>query len=453
MVYIKLLELGIKLWLPIFWKMVFIEVKQKKDGIFISQDKYVVEILRKFRLTEGKSASTPIDTKKPLLKDPNGKDLDDIHTELDSSKANGSWANDNCLMRLQALVNKNKVVITEATIRDALRLDDPEGIDCLPNKEIFTELARLGYEKPSTKLTFNKAFFSSQWKFLIYTILQSRSAKCTSWNEFSSAIASAVQDDVDDAAAQGVDTAIQGDDGRMIDALMVDKEEEKQIEEAMGTGDDQVKGRQAEIYKIDMDHALKVLSMQEDEPEVQEVVDVVTIAKMITEVITTASESVNAASTTIAATEPQVPASTITTAPERFVDKGKRIMVEEPKPMKKKHKVKIDEEYARKLHEEINKDIEWNKDIDWNVTIDHVKKKYKEDPFVQNIKLDYFKGMSYDDIRLIFEAKFNSNIEVLLKIKEQLEDEENRAIHSINETLAQKAAKRRKLNQEVEDLK
>nr|GFA51562.1 hypothetical protein [Tanacetum cinerariifolium] len=44
--------------------------KQKKDGIFISQDKYVAEILRKFGLTEGKSASTPIDTDKPLLKDP-----------------------------------------------------------------------------------------------------------------------------------------------------------------------------------------------------------------------------------------------------------------------------------------------------------------------------------------------------------------------------------------------
>nr|GFB82524.1 hypothetical protein [Tanacetum cinerariifolium] len=56
-------------------------------------------------------------------------------------------------MGLQALVNKKKVIITEATIRDALRLDDAEGIDCLPNEEIFTELSRMGYEKPSTKLT------------------------------------------------------------------------------------------------------------------------------------------------------------------------------------------------------------------------------------------------------------------------------------------------------------
>nr|GEY45359.1 hypothetical protein [Tanacetum cinerariifolium] len=46
-----------------------LQVKQKQDGIFISQDKYVAKILRKFGLTNGKSASTPIDTKKPLLKD------------------------------------------------------------------------------------------------------------------------------------------------------------------------------------------------------------------------------------------------------------------------------------------------------------------------------------------------------------------------------------------------
>nr|GEW04654.1 hypothetical protein [Tanacetum cinerariifolium] len=50
-----------------------LQVKQKKDGIFISQDKYVAEILRKFGLTKGKSTSTLIDTEKPLLKDPDVK--------------------------------------------------------------------------------------------------------------------------------------------------------------------------------------------------------------------------------------------------------------------------------------------------------------------------------------------------------------------------------------------
>nr|GFC28844.1 ribonuclease H-like domain, reverse transcriptase, RNA-dependent DNA polymerase [Tanacetum cinerariifolium] len=98
----------------------------------------------------------------------------------------------NDVMRLQALVDKKKVIIIEVTIRDALRLDDAEGIECLPHEEIFTELAQIGYEKPSTKITFYKAFFSSQWKFLIHTILQCMSAKRTLWNEFSSSMASAV---------------------------------------------------------------------------------------------------------------------------------------------------------------------------------------------------------------------------------------------------------------------
>nr|GEV22189.1 xylulose kinase-1 [Tanacetum cinerariifolium] len=98
----------------------------------------------------------------------------------------------NDITRLQALVDKKRVIITEVTIRDALHLDDAEGIKCLPNEEIFAELARMSYEKPSTKLTFYKAFFSSQWKFLIHTILKCMRAKRTSWNEFSYSMASVV---------------------------------------------------------------------------------------------------------------------------------------------------------------------------------------------------------------------------------------------------------------------
>nr|GEY31566.1 uncharacterized mitochondrial protein AtMg00810-like [Tanacetum cinerariifolium] len=56
-----------------------LQVKQKPDGVFISQDKYVAKILRKFGLKDVKSASTPMDTEKPLLKDPDGEDVD-VHT-------------------------------------------------------------------------------------------------------------------------------------------------------------------------------------------------------------------------------------------------------------------------------------------------------------------------------------------------------------------------------------
>ncbi|GJX57900.1 putative ribonuclease H-like domain-containing protein [Tanacetum coccineum] len=53
-----------------------LQVQQKKDGIFISQDKYVGDILKKFGFTEVKTASTPIETQKPLLKDEDGEEVD-----------------------------------------------------------------------------------------------------------------------------------------------------------------------------------------------------------------------------------------------------------------------------------------------------------------------------------------------------------------------------------------
>nr|GEV04339.1 putative ribonuclease H-like domain-containing protein [Tanacetum cinerariifolium] len=488
-----------------------LQVKKKKDGIFISKDKYVAKILRKFGLQEGKSASTPMDTKKPLLKDPDGEDVD-VHTYrsmigsllyLTSSRPDIMFAV-NDVTRLQALVDKKKVVVMEATIWEALRLDDEEGVDCLSNEEIFVELARMGYEKPSTKLTFYKDFFSSQLKFLIHTILQCMSAKRTSQNEFSSSIASAVicissgdllthttkytspaltqkvfaymrrvgkgffrfetplfegmlveqqvdeEGDADEHveevnvgdAAEGDVSAAHGEvpTGMMIaemdqdDVVVLEdaKEEDrevanvvKDVKEAKVDESAQDQGRtvesQAEIYKIDMDHANKVLSIQEDETEpaeVQEVVDVVTTAKLITKVVTASSETVTAVSAIITTAKAQVLAATLTAAPARVVAalsrRRKGVVIRDPEsesttstiiPIETKSKDKVSR---------------------WITS--------KECP---------------KDIRPIFEAKFNSNVAFLLKTKEQIEEDENRALQKLNETLAERAAKRRKLDVEV----
>nr|GFA30492.1 hypothetical protein [Tanacetum cinerariifolium]GFA33746.1 hypothetical protein [Tanacetum cinerariifolium] len=61
------------------------------------------------------------------------------------------------------------------------------------------------------------------------------------------------------------------------------------------TADTQVERRQADIYHIHMDHAAKVLNMQEDKSEVQEAVEVVKTAKLITEVVAAVSETVSVA--------------------------------------------------------------------------------------------------------------------------------------------------------------
>ncbi|GJS56029.1 putative ribonuclease H-like domain-containing protein [Tanacetum coccineum] len=60
--------------LSIRWKG--LQVKQQPDGIFISQDKYVANILKKFDFWSIKIATTPIESNKPLVKDKDGEDVD-----------------------------------------------------------------------------------------------------------------------------------------------------------------------------------------------------------------------------------------------------------------------------------------------------------------------------------------------------------------------------------------
>nr|GEZ55082.1 hypothetical protein [Tanacetum cinerariifolium] len=166
--------------------------------------------------------------------------------------------------------------------------------------------------------------------------------------------------------------------------------------------------KQAEIYNLDLDHSSKVLSMQEDDSEVQEVVEVVTTAKLITEVVTAAASQVSAASITIHAASTNIPAAkpsipagapTVVAAytrrrkgviirdPEeelplktpaetpKVKDKGKGILVKTPKPMKKKDQIEMDGEYARKLEEMEEEDQEIIKSINETPTQKAAKRK------------------------------------------------------------------------------
>nr|GFA08314.1 hypothetical protein [Tanacetum cinerariifolium] len=239
---------------------------------------------------------------------------------------------------------------------------------------------------------------------------------------------------MDDASNQGrkIDELDKDD----VVALMDDKEEEKKEEEAK---DD-----------------------QEDEPaEVKEVVDVVTTAKLITEVVTATNETVATSSTIIFAAEPQVPAATITAAHVKvaaaFTRRKKGVVTRDPEkksttiiPVDTKSKDKgkgimAKEDLAVQRYQVMKKRPQTEAQAQNNMIM-YLKN-------VVGLRLDYFKGMSYDDICPTFKAKFNSNIEFLIKKKEQMKEEESRALQSINETPAQKAAKKRKVNEEVKDLK
>ncbi|GJZ13108.1 putative ribonuclease H-like domain-containing protein [Tanacetum coccineum] len=56
--------------------ILLVQVKQKDNGIFISQDKYVADILKKFDFSSVKTTSTPLETNKALLKDEEAEDVD-----------------------------------------------------------------------------------------------------------------------------------------------------------------------------------------------------------------------------------------------------------------------------------------------------------------------------------------------------------------------------------------
>nr|GEY53957.1 putative ribonuclease H-like domain-containing protein [Tanacetum cinerariifolium] len=107
----------------------------------------------------------------------------------------------------------------------------------------------------------------------------------------------------------------------------------------------------------------------------------------------------------------------------------------EPKPLKKKQKIEQDKKYVRELQAKLNKNI------DLDEAIDHVKRKAKEDPAVERYQVLKRKPQT--------EAQARNNI----MIKEQIEEEESRALKRLNETSAEKAAKRQKLDEEVEELK
>ncbi|GJW16144.1 hypothetical protein Tco_0020277, partial [Tanacetum coccineum] len=98
----------------------------------------------------------------------------------------------NNVRHITAKVAGKLVSITEASIRTDLLFDDADGIDTLPNQAIFDAIQLMGYEGDLTVLTFNKALFSPQWRFLFHTINHCLSSKSTSWDQIPTNIATAV---------------------------------------------------------------------------------------------------------------------------------------------------------------------------------------------------------------------------------------------------------------------
>nr|GEV90371.1 retrovirus-related Pol polyprotein from transposon TNT 1-94 [Tanacetum cinerariifolium] len=224
---------------------------------------------------------------------------------------------------------------------------------------------------------------------------------------------------------------------------------------------------QEEIYKIDMEHAKKVLSMQEEESEpteLQEVVDVVTTAKIITKVVSAASDTITAISTTITAADVPIPAATIDAALTLTAASSRRskgVVIRDPQETITPSII---------IHSEA-KSKDKGKGILRKQKEDKIEKRYqalKRKPhtaaqarknmmiYLRNVagfKMDYFKGMTYDDIRPVFEKYFDSNVAFLQKTKEHIDGEDSRALKRMKESQEEKAVKKQKLDEEVEELK
>ncbi|GJT21448.1 hypothetical protein Tco_0891385 [Tanacetum coccineum] len=93
---------------------------------------------------------------------------------------------------ITAKVAGKPVSISEASIRSDLLFDDADETDSLLNQAIFNAIQLTGYEGDLTVLTFNKALFSLQWRFLFHTMNHYISSKSTSWDQIPTNIATAV---------------------------------------------------------------------------------------------------------------------------------------------------------------------------------------------------------------------------------------------------------------------
>nr|GEV35510.1 hypothetical protein [Tanacetum cinerariifolium] len=321
-----------------------------------------------------------------------------------------------------------------------LRLEDADGTSCLTNAEIF-EVPKPHHGMSSAALWHLPSFVLLKIRNSISQVYQARIEK----------LESKVERLEDDNRVLKELKSIHS----LVDYDKTVMEKEKSFKQGREIADIDadvefnLEKAQDEAYNLDLDHQEKVLSMldvnNEELADVEEVLEVVKAAKLTTEVVTTVGVDVNAASvqdTSITAVE---------ATKVQAKDKGKAILIEEPKALKRQAQIKLDEEVVRQLEAELNANINWNAVIE----------KVKGNMVVY--KMDYFKGMSYNEIRPLFEKHYNYNQAFLNEVnkgvkvpeKEVNQEKEVKLQRSKREgrSLEQEIAKKQKMEQETEELK
>nr|GEU82547.1 hypothetical protein [Tanacetum cinerariifolium] len=226
----------------------------------------------------------------------------------------------------------------------------------------------------------------------------------------------------------------------------------------------------------------------EELADVEEVMEVVKAAKLMTEVVTTSG-----ATTTVEATKVSVPRrrrGVVIQDPEETTsivvvhsevqskDKGKGILIEEPKSLKGQAQIEQDEAFARQLEAELNADINWNvvmEQVKRNERLNDAVMKYqalKRKPlteaqgrknmiiYLKNMAgytMNYFKGMTYSEIKPLFEKHYNYNQAFLEEVNEEVTVSEKEVEVEGHKreggSLEKEITKKQKMDEESEELK
>nr|GEU54263.1 hypothetical protein [Tanacetum cinerariifolium] len=351
-------------------------LKQKNDGIFISQDKYVVEISKKFGITEFKTASTPIETQKPLLKDEDGKEVDVYMYRsmisslmyLTSSRPDIMFAVCACSRyqvnpkvshlhavkrsfreaHIHARVDGKKAIISETTIRRDLQFANDEVVECLPNSTIFKQIDLMGYEKLDDTLVRAATTVSSLEAEQDSGNIDKTQSKATP-NESSS--------QGTDLGGGSRDNTLQSDEDRLklnelmelctnLQGRVLDLEQTKTTQ---ANEIDSLK-RMGRICDIDADEGIALVSTHDD-AEMFDAHKYLGGKEAFVARQNLKHTKPKAKAKGIVFHEPEESTTTTTTIKPKpkSQDKSKAIMIEEHVKPKKKDQIKLDEEFALSL--------------------------------------------------------------------------------------------------------
>nr|GEW94726.1 hypothetical protein [Tanacetum cinerariifolium] len=424
-------------------------------------------------------------------------------------------------VRIQALVDGKRVNVKESSIRRTLWLDDAEGTSCLTYIEIVEGLTKIGAKTISwnefsstmasaiiclatnQKINFSRYILLSLVKnieagvpfFMFPSGEDSLKLKevmdlCTNLSnkvlEFESKvidIKSTYQERI--KKLEGRVERLE-EENRVFKELksvhstydddepIIEKEKSSKQERKIADIDADVEinleKAQAKAYNLDLDHQEKVLSMmdvnKEEPADVEEVLEVVKAAKLTTEVVTTAGAtkvSVSIKRRGVIIQEYEESTTTATVQPKvQAKDKEKAILIEESNPLKKQAQIELDEKVARQLEAELNADINWN---DWK-PLTQAQARRNMIVYLKNMdgfKMDYFKGMTYNEIRPLFEKHYNFNQTFLDEVNEgvkvsetEVRQEKDVKVESSKregESLEQDITKKQNMEEETEELK